>query len=200
MKSGVTVDADEALRHLEQAGDLISGQDSDIVRFAHKQHQRETEQAFQKKANPAGTTWPRRKHSYPWPLLENTGTLRNLITHGFGIKTRDKRLKLFGKIRDSVYLGGYSRGGGGAITGARKPGIVVAGAIYYGRKRGRSAAGYRTTTRRGVTRTRLHGGGSRLRSAASSGTTPPRPWFGFGQMAKFRIKRYARKRVKRVFG
>ena len=195
MKTGVTVDAKEVLKHLGEAGNLISGKDPSIAVFAHKQHTKEIAGAFASKRAPGGARWASRRHSYPWELLNHTGTLRGMLLSGFGVKTRDKRMKVFGKVRDGFYLGGYSRGGGGSIMGARKPAALVAGAVMHGRKSGRSAAGMRTSGGR----SKFHGGGSKLKTAASSGTTPPRPFFGFSQMARFRVRRFAAREVKRVF-
>ena len=199
MKTGVTVDAKEVLKHLGEAGDLLTGKDASIAVFAHKQHTREIAGAFASKRDPSGARWAPRRHSYPWELLNHTGTLRGTLLSGFGVKTKDKRMKIFGKVRDGFYLGGYSRGGGGSVMGARKPSVVVAASVMYGRKHGRSAAGMKTSTRKGITRSKFHGGGSKLKTAASTGTTPPRPFFGFGQMAKFRIRRFAAREIKQVF-
>ena len=195
MKTGVTVDAKEVLKHLGEAGDLLTGKDASIAVFAHKQHTKEIAGAFRSKRSPEGAQWPPRRHSYSWGLLNHTGTLRSMLLSGFGVKTRDKRMKIFGKVRDGFYLGGYSRGGGGSVMGARKPSVVVAASVMYGRKMGRSAAGMKTSGGR----SKFHGGGSKLKTAASSGTTPPRPFFGFGQMSRFRVRRFAAREVKKVF-
>ena len=200
MKTGIHVDADECMKHLQQAEDLISNKKPDILVFASKQMKKDSDAAFRSKTNPqTGRRWSARKHSYPWGLLTRTGTLKGLMNFGWGVKTKDKKHKVFGKIADSFYLGGYSRGGGGAFLNAKKPGIVVAGAIFYGRKRARSAAEMRTRTRNGITRTWLHGGGTRLRTAASTGVVPPRPFMGIGQMSRFKVRRFAQGKLKRIF-
>ena len=199
-KTGVVIDNHKVLEHMDDMSRMLSGRDPKIVVFAHKQHEREISKAFSSGLNPeTGRRWDRRKHSYPWKPLSRTGNLRASVSSGFGIKTRDGRLKVFGKIRDGYYLGRYTRGGGGDILGAHKPIVVVAGSVLWGRKTGRSVAGMRTRTRKGITRSRLHGGGSKLKTAASSGTTSPRWFFGIGQMAKFRTKRFAQRSIKKVF-
>ena len=199
-KTGVVVDNHKVLEHMDDMSRMLSGRDPRIVVFAHNQHEREISKAFSSGLNPeTGRRWDSRKHSYSWKPLSRTGNLRASVSSGFGIKTRDGRLKVYGKVRDGHYLGRYTRGGGGDILGASKPIVVVAGSVLWGRKTGRSVAGMRTKTRKGITRTRLHGGGTKLRTAASSGTTPPRWFFGLGQMAKFRTKRFAQREVKKVF-
>lgn len=196
----VSVDAKKTLDSLDKISDLVSGANPKIVIMAHREHQKEINRAFSSKQNPqTGRSWPRRKHSYPWPLMEHTGTLKGLVLSGFGIKTSDGRQKIYGKVRAGYYLGGYSRGGGGAFLGAHKPVEEVAGAVFFGRKRARSAAGWKPKAH-GYLRTRgqmiLHGGGTKLSDPASTGTTPPRPFFGFGQMAKFRVRRFADRLIK----
>jgi len=199
----VKVDAKEVLEHLDSMADLIRGGDPRIPVFGMNELKKETRKAFSSRINPGtGRSWPPRRHSYPWPLLHHTGTLQGFITHGFGIKTRDRKIKLFGKVRAGSYLGGYSRGGGGAFYGAHKPIELVAGAVMYGRKKARSAAGYKKQVHgyiRNRGRMTFHGGGTKLFDSSSTGTVPPRPFFGMGQMAKFRTKRYAQRIIKQVF-
>ena len=201
MTTGVHVEAGKCLEHLQEGEDLISNKGKPhILMFASEQMEKDSERAFRAKVNPqTGRRWPARSGSYPWGLLTHTGTLKSLMSFGWGIKTKDKRHKIFGKIKDSFYMGGYSRGGGGAAFGAHKPGIVVAGAIFYGRKRARSAAGMRTRTRNTITRTRMHGGGTKLGGAASTGVVPPRPFMGIGQMGRFKVRRFIKTKLKRIF-
>lgn len=197
MKGSVHVDARNVLKHLAKASEVVSGKDPDIAVFASKQHESEIDRAFQSKVAPStGRRWDPRRHGYPWTMLEHTGTLKGALLSGFGIKTRSGKMKVFGKVREGFYLGGYSRGGGGSLLGAHKPVSLVAAAVMFGRKNARSAAGMRAGK---GGRSFLHGGGSRLKSGASTGTTPPRPFFGFGQMAKFRVRRFAQRRIKQVF-
>ena len=201
--SAVVVDNHKVLEHMDDMSRMLSGRDPKIVVFAHKQHEREISKAFSSGLNPeTGRRWDARKHSYPWKILSHTGNLRASVSSGFGIKTMDGRLKVFGKVRDGHYLGRYTRGGGGDILGAHKPIVVVAGSVLFGRKTGRSEARFKPK-QHGYLSSRgkivLHGGGTKLRSPASSGTTPPRWFFGLGQMAKFRTKRFAQREVKKVF-
>jgi len=206
---GVTFHGEEALNHLEATNALLSGTDPRIVLFAHKQHTAEIDKAFLSGRSPEGPRWAPRRHPYPWPLLKRTGTLRGMLLSGFGIKTKDGRQKIFGKVREAFYLGGYTRGGGGGFTTelnrkypAHKPGIVVAASVLFGRKKARSAAGYKKQIHgyiRNRGRITFHGGGTKLDDPASTGITPPRPFFGFSLMAKLRVRQYARREINRVF-
>ena len=209
MRGGVTVDAKEVLSHLAASSDLLSGKDPRIVIFAHNQHTLEIDKAFLSKRSPEGPRWAPRRHPYSWGMLTRTGTLRGMLLSGFGIKTKDGKPKIFGKVREAFYLGGYSRGGGGAFTSelhrehpAHKPGIVVAASVFFGRKKARSAAGYKKQIHgylRNRGRITFHGGGTKLDDPASTGITPPRPFFGFSMMAKLRVRQYARREINQVF-
>jgi len=191
------------MKNLDEVQDLIEGKRKDIMRYGRAIMKSETQRAFSSKRDPGtGRPWPQRKHSYPWPLLDRTGTLKDIVDFSYGIKTKDGKLKFYGKVEEGFCSGNFTRGGGGIALGARKPWIVVVGAVHFGRKHGRSTArwkrkahGYLSSRGKMV----FHGGGSKLYSGASTGRVPARPIFGFGRSARKRIKRYAEKRIAKVF-
>jgi len=181
--AGVHVEVDGVIQNLDDMADLISAKDRDIMRYGRSIMKSETKRAFSSQTDPAtGRAWAPRKESVPWRMLRHTSTVFSALDWSYGIKTSDRRLKFFGKIRDSYYLGGYGRGGG------HKPTIVVAGSHHYGRTKARSAVG-----------TRLHDPRSSGWQTPLTGKTPARPFFGFGRSARKRIKRYAEKRLAKVF-
>jgi phage gpG-like protein len=154
------------MKNIDEAMDLITAKDRDIMRYGRSLMKKSTKKAFTQKADPAtGAPWARRKESYPWPLLRNTSELWRSLRWGYGIKTKNKRLKFFGKI-----------------AGSYPQAIIRAGAVHFGRSKARTAAG-----------------GKRIGVAPSTGVTPPRPLFGFGRSQRKRIKRYAEKRLAKVF-
>ena len=115
--AGVMANIDDAL-------DLITAKDREIMRYGRSLMKKSTKRAFTQKASPGtGKPWARRKESYPWPLLRNTSTLWNSLRWGYGIKTKNKKLKFFGKI-----AGGQDA-------------IVKAGAVHFGRSKARTSAG-----------------------------------------------------------
>ena len=180
--AGVHVEMDGVMKNLDEMQELIEGKRRDIMRYGRSIMKSETKRAFSSKVDPhTGRAWAARKESYPWPLLKHTGTIFAALDWSYGIKTKNRRLKFFGKIKDSYYLGGYNRGGG------KKPTVVVAGSLHYGRTKARSTSG---------TRIRARGGGF---ASPLTGATPPRPFFGFGRSARKRIKRYAEKRIAKAF-
>ena len=165
MTTGVHVEIDGVMKNLDAMRDLLNAKDRDILRYGRSIMTQETRRAFSQKVDPAtGRGWSPRKGNYSWPLLYHTGSLYGSLAHSYGIRTKDRKLKLFGKID------------GG------KDAIVKAGAIHFGRSKARSEKG-----------TKL------WNVAPSTGATPPRPFFGFGRSARKRIKRYAEKRLKKVF-
>jgi hypothetical protein len=192
MRGPVSYDAGKTTEHLQDMQDLVSGVNPSILVFGKDQLDKEMQRAFRQKTDPEGTSWPRREQSYPWDLMNKTGTLKASVRAGFGIKTKSGRPKLFAKVVDAFYLGTYTRGAG------HKPLILVAGAVHFGRKRARRAAGWYSRTRKGTTTYRYTAGGSKLRRAASSGVVPPRKIFGMGQVAKFRLKRFAQRELKKA--
>jgi phage gpG-like protein len=163
--TGVHVEIDGVMKNLKEMEDLITAKDRDIMRYGRSIMKSETNRAFSSKVDPnTGRGWVPRKESYPWPMLNNTGAMLGSLAWGYGIKTKDRRLKFFGKVA----------GDQGAI--------IRAGATHFGRSKARSEKG-----------TKLWG------QAPSTGATPARPFFGFGRSARKRIKRYAEKRLAKVF-
>ena len=163
--AGVHVEIDGVMKNLDEMADLISAKDRDIMRYGRSIMKSETKRAVSSKADPStGRGWAPRKGPAVWPMLQRTGSLFASLDWGYGIKTKDRKLKLFGKIS----------GGQDAI--------IIAGATHFGRSKARSSKG-----------TKLWG------QAPSTGATPPRPFFGFGRGARKRIKRYAEKRLAKVF-
>ena len=126
MTTGVTVKADGVMKDLAEMGDLISGKRRDIMKYGRAVMRQETRSAFVSKVDPTTRRpWAPRKGAYPWPLLYNTGDLYGSLGFGYGIKTKDRKLRLFGKVR-----GGQSS-------------IVRAGAVHFGRSTARSSRGTR---------------------------------------------------------
>ena len=202
MTASVTVEMGGVITGLAEIQDLIAGEKRDIMQYGRSLMKSETERAFSRKADPeTGRPWPRRKHSYPWPLLNHTGKLQNIVEFSYGVKTRNGKAKFFGKVEEGFASGNYTRGGGGISLGARKPWIVVVSAVHHGRKRGRSSAMWKPK-QHGYLRTRgrmvFHGGGTRLQTGSSTGNVPPRPIFGFGSSARSRLRRYAEKTIAKV--
>lgn len=181
MKS-VKYNAKALLEHLQDALNLVSGEKRDLMRMGREIMKDETVRAFRTQSDPeSGSRWPARKGDYPWPMLYNTGTLFGSLDWGYGIKTRDRKLKLFGSVTDNTLFGGRWR------SGKPKHPIVIAGAVHFGRSKRRNAKG---------TRLRARGGGFR---APSTGVVPPRPIFGFGGSAKAKFRRQAERRIGKVF-
>ena len=181
-KSGITVETGGLITSIEEMQDLITGKDRDIMRYGRSIMRSETKRAFSQKVDPQNESrWKGRDGQYAWPLLRHTSTVYSALDWSYGIKTRNKRLTWYGKIRDGHYLGGYNRGNGA------KPLIVVAGSLFWGRTKARSVKG---------TKVKAPGGGF---VSPMTGKTPPRPFFGFGRSARHRIKLYAEKRLAKVF-
>jgi ABC-type phosphonate transport system ATPase subunit len=152
----VYVDPSEALGMLNEVEQIVSCNEITIMRYGAQLLREETERAFREQVDPdTGRAWPQRKHDYPWPLLNRTGTLRSVLRSGWGVRTEDGRPKLFGKVED------------GSAYGEGVKNIVVAGAVHFGRTKHR--------TRRGTKKPRI---------APTTGITPPRPLFGFGRSAQ----------------
>ena len=165
MTTGVHVEIDGVMKSLDEMADLITAKDRDIMRYGRGLMKSETKRAFSSKADPnTGRGWAPRKASYQWPMLNNTGAMFGSLAWSYGIKTKDRKLKFFGKVDGD------------------QDAIIRAGATHFGRSKARSEKG-----------TKLWG------QAPSTGATPPRPFFGFGRSARKRIKRYAEKRLARVF-
>lgn len=182
MKTGVHFNASALLEHLQDAIGLVSGDKKDLFRYGRDLMQRETDRAFQQRVDPTtDAAWPQRQHSYSWPMLNRTGTLRESLRFGYGIKTGDKRPKFFGKVTDNAMYGFMSS------KGKLTPPVVIAGAVHFGRSKARSDGG---------TRLRARGGGFR---ASRTGNVPPRPVFGFGRSARNSFKRNAERRLRLVF-
>jgi phage gpG-like protein len=115
---------DGVMGSLDELQELISGKRRDIMRYGRKLMKMSTRKAFSAKADPGtGRPWAQRKESYPWPLLRNTSKLWHSLRFSYGVKTKNKRLKFFGKV-----AGGQDA-------------IVKAGAVHYGRSNARTAAG-----------------------------------------------------------
>ena len=107
-------------------GDLISGEKRDIMRYGRSVMMDETRRAFMQKVDPGtGRAWPARRHEYSWPLLVRTGALFQSLSTGYGIRTKDKKLKLFGRVDDG------------------RDSLIKAGAVHFGRSKARSARGTR---------------------------------------------------------
>ncbi len=141
---------DGVMKNLTEAQDLITGKDREIMRYGRSLMKKSTKRAFSQKADPGtGKPWAPRKESYPWPLLRNTSGLWRSLRWGYGIKTKNRRLKFFGKIA------------------GEQDSIIRAGATHFGRKTSRTAAGGRRqhiTAATGVTPARpLFGFGSSQR-------------------------------------
>ena len=185
----VRVDVEPAIKMIGRIEDAIHGTAAKrVMRYGADQMELETQRAFATQSNPStGKPWPARKHSYPWPMLRNTGHLMSLLSFGYGIEmTKTTNPRLFGKVKEGFALGGYSRGDGGQAMGAQKPNIVVVGAIMYGRKYGRSVARWKEVKGK----MRWHGGGSQQKGRTSAtGAVPARPFFGFPRNARARFKR-----------
>ena len=192
------------MKNIEDFEKLLDGRNRAIMQYGRNEMKKETLRAFSSGTDPGtGKRWAPRKESYPWPILRHSHQLYGTLAWGYGIKTKDKRLKFFGKVKDGFAKGAFTRGGGGVALGARKPYILVAGAVHYGRRRARSAAMWKPKEH-GYLRTRgrmvFHGGGTKLHGTGpSTGKVPARPLFGFSRSARKSIKRYAEKRLARVF-
>ena len=165
MTTGVRIEAGGVLKSLDEFQKLLDGRDRAIMRYGRGLMKSDTVAGFSSGRDPEGAPWMPRKGSYPWPILRNSGNLLGSLRFSYGIKTKDRRLKFFGKVKDDD-------------QGA----IIKAGSIHFGRSKARSSKG-----------TKLWG------QAASSGATPARPIFGFSRSSRKRLKRYAEKRLARVF-
>ena len=152
----------------------------EILRRGAEMMNQDIRRAFDKHADPStGRAWPPRTRTYPWEILERTGTLKGMVDAGWGLHTRDRIPALFGRVRDGSYLGGYTRGG----AQQHKPTQVVAGAVQFGRKKARSSRG-----------TRLRG------ASPATGITPPRPYLGFSRSSRDRFKQEILRQLKKAAG
>ena len=206
----VFVDCTRVLDGIERIEDLIKGDKNDVLRYAARELERETNRAFSQKVNPhTGAPWPERKHSYPWPLLNNTGTLKGVLSFAWGVTKRDNSPRVFGKVKDVVYTQRSFRGGRlnvGARYGTpgamHKSAMEVVGSVFYGRRTTRYAEGFRQRRMgrgRITNKPRWSYGGGKGYGAAETGETPPRPFFGFSGAATMRVKRFAERMVARVY-
>ena len=124
MTTGVHVEMAGVMANLDEAMDLVTAKDREIMRYGRSLMKKATKRAFTQRADPGtGRPWARRKESYPWPLLRNTSELWRSLRWGYGIKTKDKRHKFFGKIAGD------------------QQSIIRAGAVHFGRSKARTAAG-----------------------------------------------------------
>jgi len=131
VKRNVGFDASVLLEHLQDAIGLVSGKKRDLMKMGRDIMRDETVRAFQTQSDPStGSRWPRREHSYPWPMLFDKGDLFSALDWGYGVRTRDGKPRFFGKVADNY--------------------IVIAGATHFGRSKRRSSKG---------TRMRAPGGG-----------------------------------------
>jgi len=204
-------DCSDVLNGLDNVEDIMSGDKNDILRYAAKELERETDRAFASKVDPVtGQSWEPREHSYPWPLLNRTGTLRGLLGFSWGVTKRDKSPRVFVKVRDAVYMQRSFRGGRidvGAKWGKsgqqHTDAITVVMSVHHGRHGSRTTAGFgfrRTRPRSGMPftyqrRRKWSWGGGRGHGPASTGETPARPLWGFGSAAKSRVKRFAERKI-----
>jgi phage gpG-like protein len=163
--AGIHVEIDGVMRGLKEVEDLIAAKERDIYRYGRGIMRSETRRAFSQKVDPnTGRAWPERRGSYPWAMLNRTGALMASLDWSYGTwLTGNRRPRFFGKVK-----GGQAE-------------IVKAGAVHFGRSKGRSSRG------------------TRLSTGPTTGATPAREIFGFGRSARRRIKRYAEKRIARVF-
>ena len=153
---GVRVDTSQAVAALTEVEKIVSGEKAEVMRYGAELLMAEMYRAFREQVDPdTGRAWAPRKYDYPWPLLNRTGTLRTMTQAGWGVKTKTGRPRLFGKVID-----GFSYGPG-------VKNIVVAGSVFYGRTKHR--------TRKGTKKPRI---------APTTGTTPGRPFWGFGRSAQ----------------
>ena len=115
---------DGVMKSLAEMQALIEGKKRDIMRYGRAIMKGETRRAFSSRVDPGtGRAWAARQESYPWPLLYNRGDLFGSLEWGYGIKTKNKRLKFFGKIK------------------GEQGSIIRAGAVHFGRSKARTARG-----------------------------------------------------------
>ena len=170
-ESGIDVDATEALNRLEALERVLTK--PGLKKMAQRGADlvdKETAKAFRTQSDPnTGRPWAPRKHDYRWPMLQHTGTLRGSIRkHG---KALDHVAFIGAKIADASMIGGRRKG-----TSSYH---MIAGAVYYGRKRGRSSKG-----------TKLKG------TIAGTGQTPPRPYSGLSANSARDLRRYGERLVR----
>lgn len=172
----VAVDITAAIEMLNKVGEAMAGKMLMVYGAGIMQH--ETDRAFAAGIDPSTEKpWPPRKYSYPWPILRRTNNLQASLEVGWGLKTKDGKPRFFGKAREGSYLGKYSAG---RSTGRRKPIAMVAAAVHFGRKGGRS------------------GSDTRTRKAAATGQTPPRALWGWGNSARNRLVSRAQQLIERA--
>jgi len=163
--AGIHIEMDGVMRGLKEVENLITAKQRDIYRYGRSIMRGETRRAFSQKVDPnSGRPWPARRGSYSWPALNRTGGLIASLDWSYGTWLRgNRRPRFFGKVKGGVDA------------------IVKAGAVHFGRSKGRSSRG------------------TRLQTAPTTGSIPAREIFGFGRSARSRIKRYAEKRIAGVF-
>lgn len=170
MSSSITADVTATLGGLTEALELLEGTKKDFMRFGADLLRQETERAFSSAVDPTtGRAWPGRSGSQSWPMLSRTGALKSALGFGYGVTRKDKRQKLFGKIKTG-------RRGDGAMH------LVVAGAAHFGRTKRRTDRG-----------TKLRG------QTPRTGITPARKFFGMGRSARRQLKAFAAKRLEKAF-
>ena len=122
--TGVHVEMDGVMANIDEFQKLLDGRKRDIMKYGRAIMKQETNRAFSSKVDPhIGRAWAPRKGSYPWPMLYNKGDLFRSLGWSYGIKTKNKRLKFFGKIK-----------------GDQKS-IIRAGAAHFGRSKSRTSRG-----------------------------------------------------------
>jgi len=164
----VTVNATGALKMLDRLEEVAGGK-REVMRKGAAMMRRATQRAVGTNSDPAtGRPWPSRKHSYSWPMMLHTGRLRSALDAGYGIRMRRGGPRLFGTVADTTYPDGT-------------PVVLVAGAVHFGRSRGRTSRG-----------TRLFGRGP------TSGAVPPRPLFGMSSADRGEFARAWRRAIRKA--
>ena len=131
---------------------------------------RDTNRAFATQTDPnTGVAWAPRKYDYEWPMLRHTGTLK-ASTRATG-KALDHVAYIAARVAEASMIGGWRQGSSSYH--------MIAGAVYFGRKRARSYKG------------------SKLKTVAATGTTPPRPFAGLSKSSMRTVRRYAERLLRK---
>lgn len=175
---GVWADTHFAIAMIRRVTEIVECERPGLMQYGSFLMAKDIDRAFATKTDPTtGAPWAPRKHDYPWPMLERSGNLRRVIDTGWGLNTKSKLPKFFGRVRDGYYVGRpgesltYTRHSGGQAP--IKPNIVVAGSTMYGRSKAR---GKGTGTKYWYT-------------APATGSTPGRMFMGFSKQSEKMLAR-----------
>ena len=149
------------------------------LRYGASLMRRDQAQAFASQSDPlTGRPWAQRTRSYPWPLMWKTGELMRSVGASFGLRTKDGKPKLFGKLlRNDKRL------------------AIRTGALHHGRTGAEQSRHVRYRTGK---RNLAFEAGKISGLHAMYKYMPPRPFFGISPASQRRFRDYWRAQIKQA--